>query len=100
MYLHTTSQVTIIYIYIFVVFCQITHTVFWMYSVPVVILETVNLANLPLGKTLLSDLLFTCCAGETKRMVRSLESPDHVVCDDVTTRPAQFQTGLETEKYD
>lgn len=60
----------------------------------VVILETVNLSNLPLGKCLLSDLLFTRRAGETEGMVRSLQSSDHVVRDDVTTRPAQFQTGL------
>lgn len=61
---------------------------------PVIVLEAVHLSNFSLSKRHLSNLLFTCCTGETSEVVRSLQCSDHMICDGLPTRPAKLQTGL------
>lgn len=63
---------------------------------PVIVLKAVNFSNFSLGKSLLSNLPLTCCAGKTRKMVRSLECTDYVICDSLPTCPAELQTGLVT----
>lgn len=63
---------------------------------PIIVLKAVNLSNVSLGKSLLSNLLLTCCAGETRKMVRSLKCTDYVICDSLPTCPAELQAGLVT----
>lgn len=68
--------------------------------IPVIVLKAVNFSNFSLGKSLLSNLPLTCCAGETRKMVCSLECADYVICDSLSTCPAELQTGLRHgERY-
>lgn len=60
----------------------------------VVIMDAIDFSNLPLSKSLLSDLLMTCCTSEARRMVRALKCTNHKILYCVTARPAKLQTGL------
>lgn len=62
---------------------------------PVIVLKAINFSNFSLSKCLLTNLLFTCCTGETGQMVGSLQCTDHIICDSLPTCPAKFQTGLK-----
>lgn len=68
---------------------------FFSVILPVVVLEAVNFPDFSLSKSLLSNLLFACFAGETGRMVRSLECTDYLICDSLPTSPAKLQTSLK-----
>lgn len=72
---------------------MVTSSTLWSIF-PVVVLQAVNFTNLPLSKSLCSNLLLACRAGKTGGMVCSLYCTDYVVGDDLPARPAQLQTGL------
>lgn len=62
--------------------------------IPVVVQKAVNFSDFSLSKSLLTDLLMTCGACETGRVVWSLQCMDDVVYDGLPTCPAKLQTGL------
>lgn len=72
-----------------------THAALWCIF-PVIILQTVNLPNFSLCKSLLSDWLSACCAHKTGRVIGSFQSSNHMIFNNITTCPARFETGLIT----